>query len=247
MKTSRLIALILLLESHKLIKAKELAQILETSVRTIYRDIEVLCEAGIPIYATTGPNGGISLVEGYKTQLGRLTSDEIVNLYYTGIGLPADFTKSSAKLKGILIKLEAELPYEYKNDVRVAQQRFYYDNTPWWDEAVYAECIQLLRRAVINTTAVLITYKKESGEISERVVHPYGLVSKNMFWYLVGYCCKSSMVKTFKCVRITKITPLNEQFDYPSDFLLQEYWENSLKEFKNDTIINEMQINLINE
>jgi predicted DNA-binding transcriptional regulator YafY len=80
MRLQRLIAILLLIESRGHMKAKELAQALETSVRTIYRDIEALCEAGVPLVAMTGPNGGVSLMEGYQVAMNHLYSDDVINL-----------------------------------------------------------------------------------------------------------------------------------------------------------------------
>lgn len=81
MRLHRLIAILLLVESRGKIKAKELAEALETSVRSIYRDIDVLAESGIPLVATTGPNGGIALMEGYTVNLRRLHGEEVVQLF----------------------------------------------------------------------------------------------------------------------------------------------------------------------
>ncbi|MFD2878558.1 helix-turn-helix transcriptional regulator [Paenibacillus rhizoplanae] len=82
MRLHRLIAILLLLESRGKMKANELSIALETSVRSIYRDIDVLAESGIPLVSTTGPNGGISLMEGYTVNLRRLQGEEVVQLFF---------------------------------------------------------------------------------------------------------------------------------------------------------------------
>ncbi len=237
MRTARLIAILLLLESQGKIKAKELAEALETSVRTIYRDIDILCEAGIPIYSTTGPNGGISFMDGYKINMNNLNSDDIVNLYLTGVGIPQDYqTQTNYKLKNILIKLRNNLPGKYADDVNTALNRFYFDDSPWWEEHSFLEFYEILRQAVFQSRIIHIKYEKSNGEVSERIVLPYGLVSKNTEWYMVGLCKESRAVKTFKCSRLIDVKLLDENFSYPEEFSLEQYWQKSVDCFKTSVI-----------
>lgn len=237
MRTARLIAILLLLESRGKIKARELAEALETSVRTVYRDIDVLCEAGIPIYSTTGPNGGVSFVDGYKIDMNRLNSDDIVNLYLTGAGIPQDYQKkTNYELKNTLIKLKNNLPPQYANDVDSALKRFYFDSSPWWEERSFIEFYEILRQAVFQSRVIHIKYKKSNGEVSERTVCPYGLVSKNSEWYMAAFCKESESVKTFKCNRLIDIMLLEGSFSYPEEFSLEKYWQKSVECFKEAVI-----------
>jgi hypothetical protein len=96
MRLHRLIAILLLIESRGSIKTKELADALETSVRTIHRDIDILCESGIPITAATGPNGGIRFIEGYYVNINNLHCDDIISLFLCGIGVVLKSTASRA-------------------------------------------------------------------------------------------------------------------------------------------------------
>lgn len=235
MRLHRLIATILLLESRRKIKAKELADALETSIRTIYRDIDTLCEAGLPIATTTGPNGGIYLMEGYSVDMNHLHNEEVVNLFLSGIGIhPGVQSDSSIKLKNALLKLEDSLPSEYNADIRKARERFYFDETPWWGEYKQVTFLDLLRKALWQSQKLQIHYQKVSGENSNRIVHPYGLVVKRMEWYLIAYCENSDAIKTFKCERMTKVRILDEDFSIPKDFSLTEYWHGSIKKFKEE-------------
>lgn len=107
MRLHRLVAILLLLESRGKLKAKELAEALETSVRSIYRDVDTLAEAGIPIVSASGPSGGLSLMEGYTVNLKSLHNDEVVHLYLTGLGIYSGAgTESGHKLQNALLKLE---------------------------------------------------------------------------------------------------------------------------------------------
>ncbi|WP_306440379.1 helix-turn-helix transcriptional regulator [Paenibacillus sp. VTT E-133280] len=119
MRLHRLIAILLLVESRGKMKANDLAEALETSVRSIYRDIDVLAEAGIPLLSTPGPNGGISLMEGYTVNLNQLHGEDVINLFLTGMGIhTGGHTDSGLKLKATLLKLEKSLPASYQNDIQ---------------------------------------------------------------------------------------------------------------------------------
>lgn len=237
MRLYRLIAILLLIESRGQIKAKELASALETSVRTIYRDIEILCQAGIPIAAATGPNGGICFMEGYSAKLYNLQGDDAVNLYLSGVALYDEDTHLN--LRNALLKLEAILPPEYGKDVKIARERFYFDKNPWWGEHSNAQCIENLRKSVWASKKLLVEYRKVNGGTSERELLPYGLVVKCMQWYLVAFCLKSKTIKTFKCDRIIKAELKDEKFEMPEDFSLERYWKENEKSFKAACMENE--------
>lgn len=233
MRLHRLIAILLLIESRGRMKAKELADALETSVRSIYRDIDVLAEAGIPIVTTTGPNGGIYLMEGYTVNLKELHGDDVINLYLTGIGIySGGQTESGLKLKNALLKLEKTLPASYQTDIRKARTRFYFDDTPWWTERVIIPSLEALRSAVWRSQKINIQYRKVDGDYSFRILHPYGLVVKQGDWYLVAYCEEVQQIRTFKCERIVEVKLLEEKFEIPTHFSLENHWNNQQAAFK---------------
>ncbi len=233
MRLHRLIAIILLIESRGTVKAKELADALETSVRTVYRDIDILCESGIPITAATGPNGGIGFVEGYHINIGKLHCDDVINLFLCGIGIrPDEQSESSLRLKNALLKLEDSLPAQYVPDIKIAKERFFFDPTPWWEERTPVYNLDIIRRSVWQSKKLKIFYLKVNGESAWRVIHPYGLVVKTMDWYMVGYCESSGEIRTFRCDRMTVAQIVDEAFSYPEDFHLESYWTQSSNEFK---------------
>lgn len=231
MRIHRLIAILVLMEARGQMKAKELAEALETSLRTIYRDIDILCEAGIPITATTGPQGGIRLMEGYSTHLYDLHSEDAVNLYLSGVGMYKGDT--SLELKETLTKLERILPEEYQSDLKVARERFFFDETPWWGERPIPMCIETLRQFVWKLQKITISYCKVNSSVpSAEKVLPYGLVLKDMQWYLVALHERSHQVKSYKCERIINVEQSGETFDIPQDFDLEKYWTRSVQGFK---------------
>ncbi len=237
MRLHRLIAILLLIESRGQIKAKELAYALETSVRTVYRDIETLCQAGIPIATTTGPNGGVYFMEGYTTKLYNLQEEEAVNLYLTGATVYKGDTGKN--LKYALSNLEKMLPAEYSEDIRLAKDRFYFDEYPWWDKKLELQHMDVLRKSVWNTKKLRIKYCKINNEISARDLLPYGLVVKAMEWYLVAFCTISNSIRTFKCERIIEAEIIDSTFQIPNDFKLERYWKESKKRFTNKCSENE--------
>lgn len=233
MRLHRLIAILLLVESRGRMKAGELAEALETSVRSIYRDIDVLAEAGIPLHSMSGPNGGISLMEGYTVNLKQLQGEDVINLYLTGMGIYSGaHTESGLKLKNTLLKLEKTLPASYQMDIKKAQNRFYFDDTPWWTERVAIPCLESVRTAVWRSRKIVIQYRKVSGEISIRKLQPYGLVVKKEEWYLIAYCEKAKQLRTFKCERIANVQLLDEECSIPQDFSLEKHWKQQEGTFK---------------
>lgn len=233
MRLHRLIAIMLLMETRGHVKAKEMAVALETSERTIYRDIETLCQAGIPIAATTGPQGGFRLMEGYSVKMKDLNCDDVVSLFFGGIGLRWDEQgEATLRLKTALAKLEQALPEAYRDDVRIARERFYFEPSDWWEDHSIPHFMDTVRRAVWHSEKLKLCYSKAGKDRSLRVVCPYGLVVKNNQWYLAAYCEKSNGLRVFKCERIVGAEILGETFSIPKDFSLETFWHSNTQEFK---------------
>lgn len=233
MRLHRLIAILLLIESRGRMKANDLALALETSARSIYRDIDVLAEAGIPIVSTPGPKGGISLMEGYTVNLKQLNGEEVINLYLTGMGIyVGGQSESGLKLKTALLKLEKILPASFQPDIQKAQSRFLFDDTPWWTESIQIPCLESVRKVVWRTQKLKIQYSKVSGETSVRTLQPYGLVVKQGDWYLIAYCEEAKQIRTFKCERIASTQLLDEEYTIPQIFSLEGHWREQEGVFK---------------
>ena len=133
MRVHRLISILLLIESKGTIKAREIASKLEISLRTVYRDIDSLCEAGIPIATTPGPNGGIYLMEGYSGRIDCLHEEDIINLYINSMGIIPDKQSDMAmKLNNTLMKLQKSLSPNQISELNKIKKRFHFDDTLWW-------------------------------------------------------------------------------------------------------------------
>lgn len=238
MRLHRLIAILLLIESRGCIKAGELAEALETSKRTIHRDIDILCEAGIPITATAGPAGGFSLIDGYQVNLKELHCDEVISLYLCGMGLyPQDYSEASLNLKNAILKLEKTVPRKYLADIQTARERFYFDPGAWWQVKPDLRFLDVLRRALWHSKKVNLTYanaSKGNHDVKTRIIRPYGLIVKNGEWYLVAYCELKQEIRVFKCERIIQADMRDDSFRIPSDFNLETFWRGSVNQFKVD-------------
>ncbi len=234
MKLHRLISVLLLMESRRTMKAGELASKLEISIRTVYRDIETLCEAGIPLTATTGPNGGIHLMEGYSSGISFLQEEDIISLYLSGMGIQPDSQSNiTAKLNNTLLKLQNSLSQTQLSHINNIKRKFYFDATPWWGNSKRLYHVDTLVHSIFQSQAIRIAYQKVDGELSYRKLYPYGIVVKSMDWYLVAYCEKNKDMRTFKCERIVECIMLVENFTIPAEFHIEDYWKESRQTFKN--------------
>jgi predicted DNA-binding transcriptional regulator YafY len=237
MRVHRLISILLLIESKGMIKARDIATKLEISLRTVYRDIDSLCEAGIPLATTPGPKGGIYLMAGYSGGIGHLQEEDIINLYINSIGIiPDKHSDMALKLNNTLIKLQKNFSPNQISELNKVKKRFHFDDTLWWGENHRMNDIDTIIYGVLQSKGLEITYTKYNGATSIRRVQPYGIVVKRMDWYLVGYCEKNKTIRSFKCDRILESKILNEFFEVPDVFNIEEYWRDAEDTFKNSCI-----------
>lgn len=233
MRLDRLIYILLTLEKKKKVTAKWLADELETSVRTIYRDIDTLCAAGIPICTESGQGGGISLVEGYQTQIKHLDKEDIIYLFLNGMGVKAEKGSRLDQHADVsLKKIANSLPDMQAEEIQEIVDRFVVDRSPWWGEGQAMGQIDTILQAVFQLHKLCFKYQKVDLEISNRIIRPYGIVIKENIWYVVGYCEASFDIRMFRCDRMKQCELLDETFLYPMNFNLKEYFNNALKAFK---------------
>lgn len=229
MRASRLVSILLLLQTRGRLTADELARTLEVSVRTIYRDMTALGEAGIPVYGDAGPDGGYRLLDGYRTRLTGLTPAEARSLPLAGtpdaameLGLDS---AASAQLK-----LLAALPAELRAQADRTAACFHLDAPAWYRDAERPPCLADLAEAVWRQRAVALDYLRwtEPREVA-RTVAPYGIVLKAGRWYLVA--AADNDIRTYRVSRIQSLRVLDEHFERPADFDLAAYWQGYLADF----------------
>jgi predicted DNA-binding transcriptional regulator YafY len=230
MRADRLLSILMILQAHGRTKAHELAGKLEVSERTIYRDIEALSAAGVPVYAERGPGGGCALIEGYRTTLTGLTGDEVRTLFLSGAThAMADLGLGSA-LDAAMLKLLATLPSVQRQQAERVRQRIHLDTANWNAAAEETPHLRTLQDAVWNDRKVRLTYHSREGAITERVVDPLGLVAKTSTWYFVAGNALGRRV--FRVSRIQAATILDEPSERPEDFDLATFWEEWRDQFK---------------
>jgi predicted DNA-binding transcriptional regulator YafY len=223
-KADRLVSILLLLQSAPRRTAHELARAMEVSARTIYRDIDALCAAGIPIHAERGYAGGIVLAEGYRSALVQLGEDEIRALFVSGGSILADLGLG-ANLSRALEKLRGGLSAGGQHVARRTGERIHIDQRRWNQEDPPVDKLALLRRAIWDDRRIDLRYEDRSGAASARVVEPLGLVSKAGVWYVVA--ATPDGYRSFRVDRIREVHARDERFARPADFDLDRYWRES--------------------
>jgi predicted DNA-binding transcriptional regulator YafY len=227
-KADRLISLLLLLQSRRQCSARILAERLEVSERTIYRDVEALSAAGVPVYAERGSAGGIVLADGYRRALTQFSEDEIRSLFVSGaspladLGLERGLDRALEKLHGGLADVQRRAAEKSRSRIHVDQRRW---NQPEPPRAI----LTALRRAVWDDRRVRVRYEDRNRSSSTRTVDPLGLVSKAGVWYLVARCGEE--LRSFRVDRIRGADELAQRFERPAAFDLEEYWRESSARF----------------
>lgn len=234
MRASRLLSILLMLQTRGRMTAQALADELEVSVRTIYRDADQLAAAGIPIYADRGPAGGYQLLDGYRTRLTGLTQDEAGSLFFAGIPGPAAELGLGAVLATAQLKLLAALPAELRSRAGRIRERFHLDAPAWFAEADAAPHLATVADAVWSQRRVRTRYRRD-GEDVERLLEPLGLVLKSGIWYLVAQVADSyDAPRTYRVSRVQDAELLDERFERPPEFNLAEHWSSSIAAYEAD-------------
>ncbi len=224
MRADRLLSILMLLQARGRMTAQELAEELEVAVRTIYRDIDALSSAGVPVYAERGPGGGCTLVEGYRTSLTGLTQDEVKALFMLSVPAALDELGVSEELRAALRKLAAALPDARRQDEERVRQRIYLD---WagWPQPEPAPHLQVIHQAVWEDRRLTIAYRwlVPHAQHFERLVDPYGLVAKAGVWHLV--CADDGHVRVHRVSELLDARLMDERFARPAGFDLALFWK----------------------
>jgi predicted DNA-binding transcriptional regulator YafY len=221
---TRLISIILMLQSRGTLKASELAGELGVSERTIHRYMDMLDEMGIPIYSERGPYGGFSLVRGYKLPP-LVFSPEEATVLYLGAELVKDIWGASYHDAAVAAtaKLDNVLPDSLCQEVRRAQRGMLVTGWLRRDYGPWAPVIDELRRAVARRRQVRLTYRSFRQEVTERRLDPYALALQWGNWYLVGFCHLRRQLRTFRIDRIQGVDATDQTFTVPVDFSAREH------------------------
>ena len=231
MRASRLVNLLLLLQTRGLMTARELSRELEVSERTIYRDVEALSESGVPIYAERGPHGGIRLVEGYRTRLTGLTPDEAEALFLGGLPGPAAELGLGTVVAAARLKVLAALPPELRARASRITERFHFDAPGWFQSPDPVPFLGTLATAAWETRRVRLSYRRPDGIVA-REIEPLGLVLKGGTWYLVAR--SNGQFRTYRISRVLAAEATEVTFDRPAEFDLGRHWSTSIAAYERD-------------
>jgi predicted DNA-binding transcriptional regulator YafY len=237
-KSSRLVSILLLLQTRGRMTAAQLAEALEVSVRTVYRDVEALGAAGVPLYGDAGHAGGYRLLDGYRTRLTGLTTDEAEALFLAGAPGPAAELGLGPVLAAAQLKVRAALPAELREHVDRISGRFHLDAPGWYADADQTPFLHTVADAVWNNRVLYAMYRRwrEPTDVRRRL-EPYGLVLKAGRWYVVA----GPGPRTFRVDQILELTTADpttagaadtvEEFVRPEDFDLAAYWTAHQRDF----------------
>jgi predicted DNA-binding transcriptional regulator YafY len=231
MRASRLVNVLLLLQTRGGLTASELARELEVSMRTIYRDVEALSAAGVPIYADRGPNGGIRLVEGYRTRLTGLTNEEAKAVFLSGMPGPAAQLGFGTVVVAARLKILAALPPELRARATRISERFHLDAPGWFQVPEEVPHLEALAEAVWEERRVAVEYQRED-RIVARVLEPLGLVLKAGTWYVVAR--SEGQDRTYRVSRFVSAELRPERFERPEAFDVAGFWAESIAAYERE-------------
>lgn len=233
MRASRLLSILLRLNVRGRVSAQQLADELEVSLRTIYRDIDALGAAGIPVYATRGRSGGFQLLDGYRTKLSGISPEEAEALFLAGLPGPAADLGLGSVLAATQLKLLAALPPELRERAGRVRDRFHLDAPGWLREADAPPHLVRVADAVWSQRRVAIRYERANRVVADRVLEPLGLVLKAGIWYLVASVPADGRgPRTYRVSRVRAAAVLGEAFERPDGFDLEAHWADYQREYE---------------
>lgn len=220
MKIDRLIAIIMILLERDKVSAKDLASMFEVSSRTIYRDLESINQAGIPVLATSGPGGGVEILKTYKVEKRLFSTADIATLLM-GLGsiqsnIPGnEIVSTLAKVKGMI-------PPEKQKELNFRASQIKIDAAPWIYADDFSDAIETIKIALEQRQLLGFDYRDIRNQKSNREIEPYRLLLKGEDWYLQGYCVARKDFRTFKLLRMQNLRVLEQEFeirDFPAEKL----------------------------
>lgn len=222
MRADRLLSIMLLLQIQGRLTAKELAAELEVSERTIYRDMDALSSAGVPVYTERGPGGGCSLLESYRTNLTGLTRDEVSALFMLSIPTPLVDLGLDQDLKTALLKLSAALPDLFRQEGLNTRDKINLDPSTWSQQADSIPYLDTIQKGLSGGLKLELTYQLAFGAQIQLLVRPLGLVAKENKWYFIF--SRGDVISVVRLTDILEATLTQRKFSVPADFNLVEFW-----------------------
>ncbi|MCZ8516233.1 YafY family protein [Paenibacillus filicis] len=219
MKLDRLLAITMLLLNRDRVSAKELSDRFEVSMRTIYRDLETINMAGIPIVSYSGAQGGYEIMDRFRLERQFLSMEELQSIVIALKGIRSALGEEDIAL--LLDKVGTLVDRTDKSGASGLSGQLLVDFNPWQGGERYKEKLSILREAIRENRFIAFAYTSSQGEASERRCEPMGLVLKGFVWYLYGYCSLREDFRVFRLSRIEELRMLQDTFERRPETLEQ--------------------------
>ena len=229
MRASRLLTILIKLQQEGRVTAGSLAEQLEVSKRTIYRDIDELSAAGVPVYADRGPSGGFALLDGFRTELTGLTAAETEALLFAGVPAAAADLGLAVPAAAARLKVLAGLPAQAREEAERVAARFHLDLADWYKRPSAPAHLHTVARAVWTGRRLRLRYQSWN-RTSDPAVDPLGLVLKAGQWYLLARTSGSD--RTYRLASMIEAELLDENFDRPQGYDLANAWSQNVARFE---------------
>ncbi len=233
MRASRLLSILMLLQTRGRMSAPVLADELEVSQRTILRDIDHLSAAGVPIWSDRGRDGGFQLREGWSTNLTGLTEDEAQALFLAGLPTAAAELGLGSASASARLKMLASLPETLRDNAEQVNLRLHFDPIDWFRSAVPTDHLQAIAHCVWNQRIATMQYESWNGE-KTRTIRPLGLILKAGIWYTVALADESREPRIYRLSNILQLAITETKFRRPKKFDLAEFWKQSTQRFETE-------------
>jgi len=227
MKSTRLLSALMLLQAHGRLSSRELAERLEVSERTAHRDMEALSEAGVPVFALRGAQGGWELTKGWRTKVPGLDEAELRGLLMAQPSALGD-PKLAAAAERAFGKLMAALPGSMRDRAATIRARLHIDPTGWRPSSEDISVLPAVQDAIARDMKLSFLYRRADGDTAPRTVDPFGVVCKQTVWYLVARA--PAGMRSYRISRMSKVLVLAMPFKRPARFNLAAYWKSSTVE-----------------
>jgi predicted DNA-binding transcriptional regulator YafY len=215
MKIDRLVSIIMILLDKKRIGAQELADMFEVSPRTIYRDIDTINMAGIPVRSTSGVGGGFEIMQKYKIDK-KVFSTADLSAILMGLTNLSTMIRGD-ELVNAIAKVKSFIPAEKAKDIELKANQIYIDLSPWIGNRNIQAYLEIIKTSLLESRLLSFEYADRYGNKTARTAEPYQLVLKNSHWYLQGYCLKRNDFRLFKISRISNLQ-IQEEFFTPREY-----------------------------
>lgn len=229
MRASRILSILITLQLRGRVTARELAARLEVSKRTIFRDVDELSAAGVPIYAERGVNGGFALLDGYSTDLTGLDGAEREALFLAGVPTAAQDLGLSGAAASARLKLSAALGRSKAGQSNSIAERFHLDPSDWYRRSRKTPYLRTIADAVWSSRSIRVDYESWRGR-AWRLVDPLGMVLKAGEWYLVAVNRHGPSI--YRVAMVHDVAILEQRFARPEGFDLAAVWGDLAKGFE---------------